>query len=137
MARRPLVTVLDKLIVQDLLKTLLSVLSVIVVIIVSRKFIGILDQAIAGHVSNETILSILGFKTIVACVEFLPVSLFMSVLMVLGRMYRDQEMSAVSSAGGGSGTIYRAIYLLVLPLLCWLLGLSLYVAPWAEAGEVS
>ncbi len=134
MGRRHFVTVLDKMIVQDLLKTLLSVLSVIVVIIVSRKFIGILDQAIAGQVSNETILSILGLKTIVACVEFLPVSLFMSVLMVLGRMYRDQEMAAVSSAGGGSGTIYRAIYLLVLPLCILAVGLSLYVAPWAEAG---
>ena len=102
MGRRHLVTVLDKLIIQDLLKTMLSVLMVIVVIIVSRKFIRILDDAIAGQVSNETLLSILGLKTIVASVEFLPVALFMAVLMVLGRMYRDQEMSAISSAGGGA-----------------------------------
>ena len=131
--RRHLVTVLDKLIIQDLLKTMLSVLMVIVVIIVSRKFIRILDDAISGQVSNETLLSILGLKTIVACVEFLPVALFMAVLMVLGRMYRDQEMSAISSAGGGSGTIYRAIFLLVFPLSVLTLGLSLYAAPWAEA----
>lgn len=133
MGRLKLVTVLDKMIAGDLLKTLLSVLAVIVVIIVSRKFVGILDQAIAGQVSNETILSILGFKTIVACVEFLPVSLFMAVLMVLGRMYRDQEMAAVASAGGGAGTIYRAVFLLVFPLSVLAVGLSLYVAPWAEA----
>jgi len=66
-------------------------------------------------------------------VEFLPVALFMAVLMVLGRMYRDQEMSAISSAGGGSGTIYRAVFLLVFPLSVLAVGLSLYVAPWAEA----
>ncbi len=131
--RRKLVTVLDKMIVQDLLKTLLSVLTVIVVIIVSRKFIRILDQAIAGQVSNETLLTILGLKTIVASVEFLPVALFMAVLMVLGRMYRDQEMAAISSAGGGSGTIYRAVLLLIFPLSMLTVGLSLYVAPWAEA----
>jgi lipopolysaccharide export system permease protein len=133
MGRRQLVTVLDKMIVQDLLKTLLSVLAVIVVIIVSRKFIRILDEAIAGQVSNETLLSILGLKTIVASVEFLPVALFMAVLMVLGRMYRDQEMAAVSSAGGGAGTIYRAVFLLAFPLSVLAVGLSLYVAPWAEA----
>jgi lipopolysaccharide export system permease protein len=131
--RRKLITVLDKMIVQDLLKTLLSVLTVIVVIIVSRKFIRILDDAIAGQVSNETLLSILGLKTIVASVEFLPVALFMAVLMVLGRMYRDQEMSAIASAGGGSGTIYRAVFLLVFPLSVLAMGLSLYVTPWAEA----
>ncbi len=132
MGRRQLVTVLDKMIVQDLLKTLLSVLTVIVVIIVSRKFIRILDDAIAGQVSNETLLTILGLKTIIASVDFLPVALFMAVLMVLGRMYRDQEMSAVSSAGGGTGTIYRAVFLLVFPLSVLALGLSLYVSPWAE-----
>ena len=132
MGRRKLVTVLDKMIVQDLLKTLLSVLTVIVVIIVSRKFIRILDDAIAGQVSNETLLTILGLKTIIASVDFLPVALFMAVLMVLGRMYRDQEMSAVSSAGGGTGTIYRAVFLLVFPLSVLAVGLSLYVSPWAE-----
>ena len=132
MGRRQLVTVLDKMIVQDLLKTLLSVLTVIVVIIVSRKFIRILDDAIAGQVSNEILLTILGLKTIIASVDFLPVALFMAVLMVLGRMYRDQEMSAVSSAGGGTGTIYRAVFLLVFPLSVLALGLSLYVSPWAE-----
>jgi len=133
MGRRKLVTVLDKMIVQDLLKTLMSVLTVIVVIIVSRKFIRILDEAIAGQVSNDTLLSILGLKTIVASVDFLPVALFMAVLMVLGRMYRDQEMSAVASAGGGAGTIYRAVFLLVFPLSVLTVGLSLYVTPWAEA----
>ncbi|MFZ2169044.1 MAG: LPS export ABC transporter permease LptF [Methylococcaceae bacterium] len=117
----------------DLLKTLLSVLTVIVVIIVSRQFIRILNRAIEGQVSTETLLTILGLKTIVASIEFLPVALFMAVLMVLGRMYRDQEMSAVSSAGGGAGTIYRAVFLLVFPLSILAVGLALYVAPWAEA----
>ncbi|MDD5461493.1 MAG: LPS export ABC transporter permease LptF [Methylococcales bacterium] len=121
------------MIAQDLLKTLLSVLIVIVVIIVSRKFIKILERAIEGQVSTETLMTILGLKTIVASIEFLPVALFMAVLMVLGRMYRDQEMSAVSSAGGGAGTIYRAVFLLVFPLSILAVGLSLYIAPWAEA----
>ena len=132
MGRRKLITVLDKMIAQDLLKTLLAVLTVIVVIIVSRQFIRVLDEAIAGQVSNETLLSILGLKTVVAGAEFLPVALFIAVLMVLGRMYRDQEMAAISSAGGGSGAIYRAVFLMVIPLSLLSAGLSFYVAPWAE-----
>ncbi len=130
---RKMVTVLDKMIARDLLKTLVAVLSVIVIIIVSRKFIRILDKAIEGQVSNETLLNILGLKIIVAGVAFLPAAIFMSVLMVLGRMYRDQEMSAVSSAGGGAGTVYRAVFLLVFPLSVLAAGLSMYAAPWAES----
>ncbi|MEQ1528605.1 MAG: LPS export ABC transporter permease LptF [Methylococcales bacterium] len=131
--RRPWLTVLDKLIVLDILKTLFAVWSVIVVIIVSRKFISVLEDAVEGQISNETLLSILGFKTLVVGVSFLPVALFMAVLMVLGRMYRDQEMAAVSSAGGGSGTIYRAVMMVAVPLSLLAGALSLYASPWAEA----
>jgi len=133
LGQRKFITVLDKMIIKDLIKTLLSVLMVIVVIIVSRKFIRILDDAISGQVSNDTLLSILGLKTIVAAVEFLPVALFMAVLMVMGKMYRDHEMSAVFSAGGGAGILYRGLFLLVFPLTLMIVGLSLYVAPWAES----
>ncbi|MDO9105154.1 MAG: LPS export ABC transporter permease LptF [Methylovulum sp.] len=127
------VTVLDKSIVQDLVKTLLSVWSVIVVIIVSREFIRVLDKAIEGRVSSETLFSLLALKTVIISVTLLPAALFMAVLMVLGRMYRDQEMSAISSAGGGAGTLYRGVFLMVLPLSLIAAGLSLYASPWAEA----
>ncbi len=133
MRRRKLVTVLDKMVALDLLRTLLAVWSVIVVIIVSRQFIRILDRAVEGQVSNQTLLTVLGLKTIIASAAFLPAALFMAVLMVLGRMYRDQEMSAVASAGGGAGTVYRSIFLLVFPLSVLSAGLSFYVSPWAEA----
>jgi len=133
MGRRKLITVLDKMVALDLLRTLLAVWSVIVVIIVSRQFIRILDRAVEGQVSNQTLLTVLGLKTIIASAAFLPAALFMAVLMVLGRMYRDQEMSAVASAGGGAGTVYRAIFLLIFPLSVLSAGLSFYVSPWAEA----
>lgn len=130
---RPWITVLDKMIVLDLLKTLLSVWSVIVVIIVSRAFIRILDKAVDGQISNETLLTMLGLKSVIISIDLLPAAVFMSVLMVFGRMYKDQEMAAISSAGGGSGTIYRAVLLLLLPLSLLTVELSLVVSPWAEA----
>jgi len=131
--RRPLFGVLDRMIAADLFKTMLSVWSVIVVIIVSRKFIKVLDQAIDGQISNDALLKILGLKTIAAGVAFLPAATFMAVLMVLGRMYRDQEMSAIQSAGAGAGAIYRSVFQFVIPLSLAAAGLSFYAAPWAEA----
>ncbi len=131
-ARRPLISVLDKMIAKDLLKTLVSVWTVIVVIIVSRKFIKILDKAVEGHISNETLLTILALKTVSAGISLLPAATFMALLMVLGRLYKDQEMSAIATAGGGAGTLYRAVFLLVLPLSLLASGLSLYASPWAE-----
>ncbi len=136
MTRRTIITVLDKMIAQDLLKTLGAVWTVLIVVIVSRSFIRILDKAIEGRVSSETLLSILSLKIITTGTELLPAALFMAVLMVLGRMFRDQEMSAIFSAGGGTGTIYRATFLLVLPLSVMAANLSLFAAPWAETEAV-
>ncbi|MCK5190182.1 MAG: LPS export ABC transporter permease LptF, partial [Methylococcales bacterium] len=60
-------------------------------------------------------------------------SIFMAILMVLGRMYRDQEMAAVASAGGGAVVIYRAVFSLIFPLAIVASGLSMVATPWAEA----
>lgn len=105
-----MITVINKMIARDLTKTLTAVLSVLVVIIVSRKFIRVLDQVIEGQIASDTLFVILSLKILVAGVTFLPAATFMAVLMVLGRMYRDQEMAAIASAGGGVFTIYRAIF---------------------------
>ncbi len=126
-------SVLDKMIMQDLIKTVFAVLSVIVIIIVSRKFIKVLAKAIEGNIANDTVLNILGLNTIIAINTFLPASIFIAILMVLGRMYRDQEMAAVASAGGGVAVIYRAVFLFVFPLIIVASGLSMIATPWAEA----
>jgi lipopolysaccharide export system permease protein len=126
-------SVINKMIARDLIKTLTAVLSVLVVIIVSRKFIRVLDQVIEGQIASDTLFVILSLKILIAAVTFLPAATFMAVLMVLGRMYRDQEMAAISSAGGGIFTIYRAVFLMLLPLSLLATILSLNVAPWAES----
>jgi len=128
-----LISVLDKMIVADLFKTVFAVLSVIVIIIVSRKFIKVLGKAIEGSISNETVLTILGLNTVIAISSFLPAAIFMAILMVLGRMYKDQEMAAIASAGGGAVTIYRSVFLLIIPLCIVAAGFSMIATPWAEA----
>ena len=126
------ISVLDKMIAYDLLKTVTAVLSVLVIIIVSRKFIKVLAQAIEGNISNEIILSLLALKIVIAVGAFLPVAAFMAILMVLGRMYRDQEMAAVASAGGSVFVIYRAVFLVIIPLSIIAASLSIQAVPWAE-----
>ena len=124
-------SVMDRMIISDLLRTIFSVLLVLVVIIVSRNFIKILKMAVDGVISTEAILSILGLKIILACATFMVPAVFVSVLMVLGRMYRDQEMSALSSAGVGAGRLYLTVFKIIIPVTFLAAWMSLYLAPWA------
>ena len=126
-------SVLDKMIAQDLSVTLVSVWSVIVVIIVSREFVRVLDKAVQGDIPSDVLAILLGLKTITIGISLLPPAMFMAILMVLGRMYRDQEMSALFAAGGGPGIIYRAVFLVIFPLTLFAGWCSFYAVPWAEA----
>ncbi|QWF70786.1 LPS export ABC transporter permease LptF [Methylomonas paludis] len=120
------------MIIVDLLKTASAVLAVLVFIIVSQKFIRVLAQAVDGSISNQTVMHLIGLKTILVTTAFLPTALFMAILMVLGRMYREQEIAAIASAGGGMLTIYRGVFWVLVPLSLFSGWLSLYAGPWAE-----
>lgn len=124
-------SVMDRMMISDLLKMIFSVLLVLVVIIVSRNFIKILKMAVDGLISTEAIISILSLKIILASATFIVPAVFVSVLMVLGRMYRDQEMSAFASAGVGAGKLYLSVFKAIIPVTFLAAWMSLYLSPWA------
>ncbi|NOQ64098.1 MAG: LPS export ABC transporter permease LptF [Methyloprofundus sp.] len=132
MHKNRLLSVMDRMIMTDLLKTVFSVLLVLVVIIVSRNFIKILKMAVDGLISTEAIISILGLKILIASATFIVPAVFVSVLMVLGRMYRDQEMSALSSAGVGVGRLYQAVFKAIVPVAILGAVMALWMSPWAS-----
>lgn len=124
------IPVLDRLVIGDVLKTLLGVFSVLVIIVASQKFIGILESAIEGKVPARLVFALLGLKTLQVAILVLPTTLFMSVLVVLGRMYRDHEMTALASAGAGVPRIYRSLLWLLLPLTVATAWLAFDVLRW-------
>ena len=117
----------------ELVKTVLAVLTVLVTIIVSRKFLNILTKAIEGEIAGDTLLTLLALKVLSAFIILLPAAQFLAILMVFGRLYRDQEMAVLASAGVGFGRIYRAVAWFLLPLSVLSIWLALVVFPWSEA----
>ena len=134
--RRRLFSVLDKMIAWELFKTASSVLSVIVIILVSKKFVKVLSQAIEGNVSSDAVIKIVGYKALGIGISFLPAAIFIAVLVVLGRMYRDHEIDAIASGGAGLARIYQSITIFLIPVSVVSLCLSLFSIPWAESNIV-
>jgi lipopolysaccharide export system permease protein len=130
--RGPLFAVIDRMVALDLAKSLGAILLVLVVIIVSRKFLNILAKAIEGEVSSDTLLELLGLKTLSATAVLLPPATFMAILTVIGRMYRDHEMAILASAGVGAGRMYRALSWMAVPVFLLAGYLALVAMPWSE-----
>ena len=124
--------VIDRMIALELVKTVTAILLVLVTIIVSRKFLDILTKAIEGEISAEIVFTLIGLKTLTAAAILVPPSLFMAILTVTGRMYRDHEMAVLASAGTGAPRLYRALSWVVIPAVFLSAYLSLAVMPWSE-----
>ncbi|MGI9262183.1 MAG: LPS export ABC transporter permease LptF, partial [Woeseiaceae bacterium] len=60
-----------------------------------------------------------------------PIGLFLSIMLALGRLYRDSEMPAMMACRVGPTGIYRPLSFLSLPLVAAVGWLSMEVAPMA------
>ncbi len=101
-------------------------------ILISSRFVRYLSDAVAGDISSDSILELLILKMTASLVLLIPLCLYFAILMALGRMRRDNELTAISGAGLGRRFLLGQISLLGILIALPLTGLSLYVAPWAE-----
>ena len=62
-------------------------------------------------------------------VILIPLAFLLSIMLSLGRLYRDHEMTALAACGYGPLSIYRAVFLLAVPVAAVTAGLSLVLVP--------
>lgn len=121
--------IIDRLFIIQLSQMMIGVMAVLSVILLSQRLVRLFSKVSAGELSTDALMSLVGFNMVLLIIKILPVALLLSILMVLGRMYRDNEMTALFSAGVGFKQIYRAIFIFVIPLFAITLYLSLVVSP--------
>jgi len=123
--------VLHRYLLREGLLAWLGVTTVLLAIMLSTRFARFLADAAAGRLPREFLLNIAGLSSLQYLVILIPVSLLLAILLSLGRMYRDQEIAAMSGCGVGPGTLYRPFLLLAVCLAALTAALSFQIGPWA------
>jgi lipopolysaccharide export system permease protein len=123
---------IDRLILRDVLKTLLVVVAIVLLLFFSNAMVKFLGRAASGALGPELVLSVVGFEMIKAASLMIPPALFFSILWVLGRMHRDSEMVALAAGGYGSLRQFRAVLLVAMPLAALVAVLVMHLLPWAQ-----
>jgi len=121
------------MLIREVLKTLLVIMSVLLLLILTNAMVRLLGQVAAGSISMKVMGVLVGLNVIKLTGFILPPAFFFSVLWVLGRMYRDSEMVALSAAGVGLLRLYRTFFLAAVPLALLVAVLVLAVYPQARA----
>jgi lipopolysaccharide export system permease protein len=75
------------------------------------------------------IFTLLGLKSIDYLVVLLPLTLYLGVLLALGRLYKDSEMAALGACGIGPPQLYRPLLGLAILVGVMIAVIALFVAP--------
>ncbi|MFC3609113.1 LPS export ABC transporter permease LptF [Stutzerimonas tarimensis] len=121
---------------REVLVTLSAVSAVLLVIIMSGRFIKYLAQAAQGVLDPGVLFLIMGFRMPGFLQLILPLGLFLGILLAYGRLYLDSEMTVLSATGMSERRLLLytlAPALVVAMLVAWL---SLSLAP-RGLGEVA
>ncbi|MBI6557410.1 MAG: LPS export ABC transporter permease LptF [Nitrospiraceae bacterium] len=90
-----------------------------------------LADAADGVLALSAVLSVVFYKVIIALEMLLPVGLYASVAIALGRLYSDSEVTAILASGSSPLRLYGAVLLIAAPLAVAVTLLSFYGRPWA------
>lgn len=114
---------------REVLVTLSAVSAVLLVIIMSGRFIKYLAQAAQGVLDPGVLFLIMGFRLPGFLELILPLGLFLGFLLAYGRLYLDSEMTVLAATGMSQQRLMAyslAPATLVALLVAWL---SLGLAP--------
>ncbi|MGL4667921.1 MAG: LPS export ABC transporter permease LptF [Saezia sp.] len=118
---------------KELAQTFAAVLTVLMTIIITVMLIRTLSMASKGAVSPQDVMLVLAYVMLGYVPMLLSIALFLTIVFVLARMYRDSEMVIWQSAGAGTWRLLRPILGFTWPILIGITALMLFVWPWSNS----
>jgi lipopolysaccharide export system permease protein len=124
---------LQRYIFKSVLFTCLAAAAVFAfVLIVGNALNDLLGYLLAGQLNIETFLKLSVLLIPYVGVHALPIGMLTGVLLVLGRMSAQQEITAMRAAGLGLGFVARPIMLIAVAGMVVTLALNFYFKPQAR-----
>ena len=124
--------IFKRAIVAELSNTAGGVFTVLFSIVFSVGLVRILGEAAGGRIDNQAVFSIVALTALTWLPTVLTLSLFIAILMTLGRAYRDSEMIVWHASGQGLLSWLGPVLRFAAPIILLVAVLALAVSPWAN-----
>ena len=114
---------------RELLSVTTAVCVVLLLVLISGRFVKYLANALSGEMDPEVIFAVIGYRIPGFLELTLPLAFFLAVLLTFGRLYVENEMSILKGCGVSERKLL-SFTLIVATFLSFIVGfLSLYVTP--------
>ena len=127
--------ILQRYVIREVLQAFILVLVALMLIYVSRIFVGYIRDAAAGTLSSGLILELLTVKLLGKLDFLLPLAMYAAVLFGLGRLYKDSEVTAMVAGGVGILSMTRSVLLIAVVMGTISMALSLLITPMLAVKE--
>lgn len=116
---------------KELARNFGATLVVLVTVVMTMTLIRTLGEAGRGIFDPSDVLIIMGYSVLSQAPTILSLCLFLAVLSVLTRMYRDSEMVIWFGSGRGLTALIAPIFRFAWPILLVITALAFLILPWA------
>ncbi|HEY0635442.1 MAG TPA: LPS export ABC transporter permease LptF [Gammaproteobacteria bacterium] len=124
--------ILHRYLLREIGVTFLGVTGLLLLIFLSGTLVRILVETLEGDYPATIMFALLGLKGAGSLMLVVPIALFISVLLALGRLYHDSEMAAMLACGVGPDQILRSVSRVAIFVAVVVAWLALFFSPWAE-----
>ncbi len=124
---------IERYIAREILLPFTVVILILVGLFASFSSARLLAGAVTETLGIAALLKLVLLKTLIALEVLIPIALYISVIMGLGRLNKDQELNVIRSAGISGTRIVLTVLTVAVPVGFVSGMLSSYVRPWAYA----
>jgi lipopolysaccharide export system permease protein len=125
----------DSTLRRDLARTFGATLVVLLTIVITMLLVRTLSLAASDIVEPRDVVLVLGYTTLGHLATILSLSLFVSIVVTLSRMYRDSEMAIWFASGLDLARFVRPVLYTFWPVLVVIVLLLVFAWPWVNANS--
>ena len=123
--------IFDRYLIREVSLPFFAISAALVILFVTYSLTAYLTDATDGELLADAVFRLTLLKGLIALETLLPVALYIALMVALGRLYSDWEITAFRASGVSEGRIIVPVMILAVVISICIAAISLWVRPWA------
>ncbi len=123
--------IIERYIIREIVKPTVTICTVLVFVFGCYMSTRYGEDAVHGMLPGISVLKLILLRIVIALEVLLPTTLYLSVVIALGRLYRDAELTAMFACGISMARVIKSVFIVSLVSGLIVMCLSLFIRPWA------
>jgi lipopolysaccharide export system permease protein len=117
---------------RELLAIFVVTLAMLLLVALGGRFIGYLQEAAMGKLTGATVLTIMGLRMPEFLQQVAPFSMYVAIILTLGRLHAEQEMVVLQGAGASTFKLLQWVSVTLFAVVALVALLALVLTPMSE-----